>query len=272
MTGVILTRRGASTGPVDASALRFERFIDLAADDIARLTVLVGRDVVALGEFFTVTGSHSSTVRIEGALPDVHGLGSDLTSGELIVAGNAGDRVGAGMTGGRIRIVGDVGHDAGMSMRGGVLRVDGDAGDRLGAALPGARRGMSGGEILVSGSAGSEVGARARRGLIAIGGDAGSDLARDIIAGTVVVCGSIGSRAGAGSKRGTVIAAGSVDVPSTYRFACTFEPPLVRLVMTYLVRQHGFGVAERIVSGRYHRYCGEAGAPGRGEILKWVAA
>jgi formylmethanofuran dehydrogenase subunit C len=271
MTGIILTRRDASTGPIDASELRFERFTDLAADDIARLTVLVGRDRVALGDVFTVTGSHSSTVLIEGALSDVHGLGNDLSSGELVVAGNAGNSVGAAMSGGRIRILGNVGHDAGMAMRGGVLRVDGNAGDRLGAALPGARRGMSGGEILVSGSAGAEVGTRARRGLIAIGGNAGSDLARDIIAGTVVVGGSIGSRVGAGSKRGTVIAAGSVAVPSTYCFACTYEPPVVRLVMTYLVRHHEFDVPERIVTGRYHRYCGEAGAPGRGEILQWVA-
>jgi formylmethanofuran dehydrogenase subunit C len=174
------------------------------------------------------------------------------------------------MTGGSVHVLGRVGHDAGVAMHGGELLVDGDAGDRLGGAEPGARRGMTGGEILVSGSVGNEAGMRTRRGLIAVGGRAGADLARDIIAGTVVVFGRIGERPGSGSKRGSIIALGGIEVPSTYRLACTYEPPFVRLLMTYLSRRFGATVRNAILSGRYRRFCGDAGPPGKGEILEWI--
>jgi formylmethanofuran dehydrogenase subunit C len=129
---------------------------------------------------------------------------------------------------------------------------------------------MSGGEILVSGTVGHEAGARARRGLIAIGGRAGDDLARDIVAGTVVAFGRVGARPGLGNRRGSIIALGGIDVPSTYRLACTYEPPFVRLLMTYLSRHFSAPISRAIISGRYRRYCGDAGLPGKGEILEWI--
>jgi formylmethanofuran dehydrogenase subunit C len=175
------------------------------------------------------------------------------------------------MTGGTIEVRGAVGDDAGEAMAGGTLRIGGDAGHRLGAALPGASRGMTGGEIIVSGSTGEEVGARARRGLIVIGGDAGALGARAMIAGTLVVFGRAGRGAGTGSKRGTVLAIGGIEVPATYAYACTYRPLFVRVMMTYLRRRHGLTVDERAVGGQYRRYCGDAGDPGKGEILEWVA-
>jgi formylmethanofuran dehydrogenase subunit C len=156
-------------------------------------------------------------------------------------------------------------------MAGGTLRVAGGAGDRLGAAMPGASRGMTGGEIIVRGSAGAEAGARVRRGLIVVGGDAGALGARCMIAGTLVVLGRAGAGSGFGSKRGTLLAVGGIEVPATYAYACTYRPPFVRLTMTYLHRRHGFTIDERTVNGRYRRYCGDAGDPGKGEILEWVA-
>jgi formylmethanofuran dehydrogenase subunit C len=270
VTGINLTRRSSSV-PIDASRLQLADFVDLDERAIGELRVLAGRESVRLGDLFTVSGGRSATVRVDGTLTDVHGLGTGLRTGELIIAGDVGNRVGAGMTGGHIRVVGRAGDDAGMAMGGGRLRIDGDAGDRVGAAAPGASRGMTGGEIIVSGSVGDEAGMRARRGLIAIGGAAGAGLARDIIAGTVVVLGRIGPRPATGGKRGSVIAAGGIDVPSTYRAACTFEPPLVRLLMTYLVRQCGLSIADEIVFGRYRRHCGDTGWPGKGEILEWMS-
>jgi formylmethanofuran dehydrogenase subunit C len=270
VTGVNLTRRPSSGVSVDVSRLQLADLIDLDERAIGALPVLAGKESVPLGDLFMVNGGRSSTVRVDGELTDVHGLGTELRAGELIIAGDVGDRVGAGMTGGRLRVVGRAGDDAGVGMSGGTLRIDGDAGDRLGAALPGASRGMSGGEIIVTGSVGQEAGMRARRGLIAIGGAAGSDLARDIIAGTVLVMGGVGSRPGSGSKRGSIIAVGGIDVPATYRAACIFEPPFVRLLMTYLVRQCGMAIADEIARGRYRRYCGDTGVPGRGEILEWM--
>jgi hypothetical protein len=43
-------------------------------------------------------------------------------------------------------------------------------------------------------------------------------------------------------------------------------------MLTYLRRRYGLRVDERMVSGRYRRYCGDAGNPGRGEILEWTEA
>ena len=117
------------------------------------------------------------------------------------------------------------------------------------------------------GSAGDEVAARARRGLVVVGGDAGEHAARAMIAGTLVVVGRTGAHAGRGNKRGSLVAIGGIDVPPTYRYACTYQPPHLRLTFTYLHRRYGFPVDGRILDGRFRRYCGDAGEIGKGEIL-----
>ncbi len=270
MNGITLTLRAPLTVPLDASGLSFDQFSDLDESAIARLQVRIGRDAVAIGDLFTVHGGRSSSVRVEGSCAQINGLGTGLSAADLFIDGDAGDDVGVGMSGGRIRSVGTVGHGAGARMRGGVLEIGGDAGDRLGAAGPGARSGMTGGEIIVRGSVGSEAGMRARRGLIVIGGHTGASLARDIIAGTVVAFGRVGPEPGRGNKRGSIVSAGGIDVPGTYRLACTFEPPFVRVLMVWLERRFGLAVGNGIMSGRFRRHCGDAGVPGKGEILEWI--
>jgi hypothetical protein len=42
----------------------------------------------------------------------------------------------------------------------------------------------------------------------------------------------------------------------------------VRLLLTYLRRQYGVAVDDRALDGHYRRYCGDAGDPGKGEILE----
>jgi formylmethanofuran dehydrogenase subunit C len=152
-------------------------------------------------------------------------------------------------------------------MRGGALRVTGDAGDRLGAAAAGSSQGMSGGELIVNGAAGADVAARVRRGLVVVGGDVGADAARAIIAGTLVVMGRTGANPGRGSKRGSIVALGEIDVPSTYEYACTYQPTYVRMLLTYLYRRYGIASPDGALDGSYARYCGDAGTVGKGEIL-----
>lgn len=167
----------------------------------------------------------------------------------------------------RVRIEGDVAlvHGLGAGMAGGELVIDGDAGRRVAA-------GMTGGEIVVTGSAGADVAARARRGLVVVAGDVGDDAARGMVAGTLVVFGHTGTRPGRGSKRGSIVALGGIAVPVTYWYVCTYQPPHVRLTLTYLRRHYGLAVDRRILDGLYRRHCGDAGNPGRGEILEWVDA
>jgi formylmethanofuran dehydrogenase subunit C len=130
---------------------------------------------------------------------------------------------------------------------------------------------MTGGEIVVAGSAGAEAAARARRGLVVVVGDVGQRAARAMIAGTLVVLGRTAEHPGRQSKRGSIVAIGEIPVPPTYQYACTYRPAFVRFMMIYLRRRYGLAIDERIVGGRYRCFRGDAGDPGKGEILQWVA-
>jgi len=246
------------------------RFAELSEHDIATLPVSIGRQPAALGDFFTVRGDRSARVRLEGSSRHIDGPGAGMTGGELEIVGDAGSLIGAGMRGGTLRVRGSAGDDAGAAMAGGVLRIEGDAGARLGANTPGAAKGMTGGEILVLGSAGPESGARLRRGLVVICRDTGRDAGRAMIAGSLVVLGSCGDEPGRGSKRGSIVVCDGVTVPTTYRYACTYQPPHVRMTFCYLMRRHGVAIDGAIVESAFRRYCGDAGDPGKGEILARV--
>jgi len=111
-----------------------------------------------------------------------------------------------------------------------------------------------------------------RRGLIAAAGGVGSYAGRGMIAGTLLALGPLGQLPGAGNKRGSIVAAGGVAVPASYRFACAYEPPHVRVLLTSLRRRFGFPCDPALLNGRFDRYCGDAGEPGKGELLVWTGA
>ena len=106
-----------------------------------------------------------------------------------------------------------------------------------------------------------------RRGLVFVGGNSGAYTARSIIAGTVFVLGRVGREPATGSKRGTLVVGGSIDVPVTYRHACRYEPPHVRLALVHLSRTFGVSVEQQVIVGTYDRFCGDAGTVSKGEIL-----
>lgn len=245
---VTLSLRAPLEALLDLEGLTPDRLAGLSAPQIARLPVLYGSRTVALGDLFQVRGERSAQLRIEGDLSRAVRVGAGMQAGELVVDGSVGD-------------------EAGLAMAGGLLRVEGRAGARLGGAAPGASKGTTGGEIIVAGAAGERAGERLRRGLIVVAGDAGQEAGREMLAGTLVVTGRTGPHAGRGSRRGSIIALGGIDIPPTYRYACTFEPGYVRVLMTHLRRRHGLPMSEAALVGRYRRYCGDLGVPGRGEIL-----
>jgi len=267
---VALSLRRPLDSALEVEGVTADRFAALSEREIATLPVRAGERPAALGEFFTVRGERSGRVRIEGSLARVSGIGAGMAGGELMIDGSAGSRVCAGMTGGVAEVRGDVLDDAGLAMGGGVLHISGNAGDRLGAALPGAKQGLTSPEIVVRGSAGFDTAARSRRGLVVVGGNAGAFAARGMFAGTLVVLGRTGRDPGLGSRLGTIIVVGRVTVPVAYWLACSFEPPHVRLTMTYLRRRYGLVIDDAVAAGVYRRYCGNAGDQDRGEILEWV--
>ncbi|HET9269482.1 MAG TPA: hypothetical protein VFO31_15010 [Vicinamibacterales bacterium] len=248
---VVFTLRAPLDAQLDMSGVTPDRCADLSTKDIAALPVWTGGASARVGDVFEVRGERTPRIEIEGDLARAVG-------------------VGARMTGGLLRVHGNVGDDAGQSMSGGVLRVDGHAGDRVGGAAPGAARGMSGGEIVIFGSIGGSSGALMRRGLVAVVGSVGDYAGRGMIAGTLLALGPVGELPGAGNKRGSIIAAGGVTVPASYRFACSYEPPHLRMLLTSLRRRFGFPCDPALLAGRFDRYCGDAGEPGKGEILVWT--
>ena len=269
---VVLLPRAGVTGSLDVEGLTADRLATRSETEIAQLPVWHRRRRALLGEFFDVRGGNAAALVIQGSVAHVHGIAVGMLGGDLLIEGDAGNGTAAEMSGGRVEIRGGVGDDAGAGMSGGVLDIRGDTGDRLGAARPGAQKGMSGGEIVVRGSTGVDAAAACRRGLIVVMGNAGADAARSMIAGSLLVGGRCGDGAARLNKRGSVIAIGGLEVPSSYRYACTFRPPHVRVTLTYLARRYGLSFDAAVITGRYQRFCGDLLAPARGEILVWNGA
>jgi len=109
-----------------------------------------------------------------------------------------------------------------------------------------------------------------RRGILAVTGDGGRGTGIGMIAGTVVVLGQAGPGAGRFLKRGSIVALGPMDRPATFRYACTYRPPHVGLLLRYLRGHAGVPIADRYVVGRYARYAGDLAELGKGEILQWA--
>jgi formylmethanofuran dehydrogenase subunit C len=226
----------------------------LSAADLARRPVrLVGESrAAALGDLFDVRGEPAGRIRLEGDLTLADRLGAGLSEGEVVVEGSVGD-------------------EAGLAMAGGTLEIAGDTGARAGGAAPEARRGMTGGELVIRGSAGPEAGTRMRRGLLAIGRNCAEYVGQGMIAGTVVVFGDAGAYPMLWSKRGSLVAFGAVAVPLTFRYACTYQPMHLRLLLSRLSARFRLSVNDRHFAGFYRRYSGDMAELGKGEILEWVA-
>jgi formylmethanofuran dehydrogenase subunit C len=267
---VTLTMRDGVEESVELDGITPDRVGSLEESELAALPIRIGRRTAQVGDLFTVRGGRAVRMRIEGDLHRVDGLGAGAAGGEMLVEGDVGHRLAAGMRNGWIDVRGNAGHDAGVAMRGGALRIVGNAGDRLGAPVPGGSKGMTGGEIIINGDAGADAGARTRRGLIVVTGTVGSQAGRAMIAGTLVAFGRILGPAGRGSKRGSIVALGDIEVPETYRYACTYQPTYVRLLLTYLRRRYGISVEDAALNGAFERYCGDTGEVGKGEILRLV--
>lgn len=252
--GLFARLRSALEPGTDFSDVLAGAWTALGSAELARRRVTVGAGrPAALGDFFDVTGAGAGRVRFTGDLSGANRLGAGLSEGTVVVDGDVGDDVGLGMSGGSID-------------------VTGRAGDRAGGAAPEARRGMSGGELVVRGPVGAEAGARMRRGFLIVGGNAGARAGVGMIAGTIVALGDAGPSAGLWSKRGSIVALGPVSIPSTYRYACTYHPPHLRLMLGRARRRYQLPLLDHHLSGPYRRYSGDLADLGKGEILVWTAS
>ena len=251
MSGLVARLRAGA--PADFSAVLAGPWTTLAPDELARRPVtVVGQGDVPLGNVCDVSGTPDGTIRFTGDLSQVIRLGAALDEGVVLVEGGIGDEVGLGMAGGSIE-------------------VRGDAGARAGGAAPAARRGMTGGELVVHGSAGEGAGSLMRRGLIAVGGGMGHHAGAGMIAGTILAFGDLATAAGLWSKRGSIVALAGITIPSTYRYACTYQPVHLRLMLSRLRTRYGMPVGADHLTGFYRRYSGDLADLGKGEILAWTS-
>lgn len=226
--------------PLEFAGLAPVALAGLSLAEIQRLNIRRGNRQIALGELFQVTGDPADQQwLLEGDCRQVHGLGSEIESGKIVVDGAIGCRIGFGMRGGRIEVRGDAGDWLGAEMRGGLIRVHGDAGSHVGAATPGAKRGMAGGMILIDGDARDEVGAQMRRGLIAVAGSVGANLGFRMLAGTILVFGRCHGSPGMAMRRGTIGVFGSPHPTLLPTFKSGYHGPLpmLRMIETQLASE-----------------------------------
>lgn len=270
---------------VDGSQLSPEKLLHISLAELMSMPLRTSRSgSVCLEDLFWVQwpSGPSDMVMIRGDCSFITGLGHRMSTGVLVIDGNAGDRVAEEMRGGVILVAGNVGDDSCAGIRGGTVAVHGNCGDRLAAPLPGERRGMCGGDILIAGDVGIRACQRMRRGTVCIAGDAGEYLAPHMIAGTILVLGETAAHWGMGMRRGSLLFA---HEPKGDTGASLSPCRNLELSFLPLVWNHLNSLQKRLVSlclplqtASWHnvaipstrwveRRLGDVSAGGKGEIL-----
>jgi formylmethanofuran dehydrogenase subunit C len=243
-----------------------ERLAGLAPGEIERLPLLLGNHRGTVGDWFQVEEGAADLVQISGAGARLDRIGDGMTTGRIVVEGEAGAYLGRAMRGGSIEVAGDAGFGAAMALQGGTIHIAGRAGDGLAGALPGAAGGMTGGEVRVDGGAGHGVAHRLRRGLVVIGGDVAGACAEEMIAGTIVIGGHLAAPAGAAMRRGSLMALGGIERLAPGFADCGPHELIFLCLLARHLSQAGLGaLAERLT--RLRRWAGDLAVAGRGEIL-----
>ncbi|MGQ9718455.1 MAG: formylmethanofuran dehydrogenase subunit C [Nitrososphaerales archaeon] len=215
MASILLKLKAKVERPLDSYVISPDVFAGKSLEEIKNLEMWQGNKKVKLGGLFDVSGevgqkAEDISITIEGDLSKARRIGKQMTSGKILVNGNAGFYVGDGMKGGEIHVKGNVDSWLGFEMKGGTIEVDGDARDFVGAGYRGSKNGMSGGTITIKGRAGSEAGCFMRDGTIRVNGDIGLHAGVHMQGGTILVFGDADGRMGSGMTGGKVIVAGKV--------------------------------------------------------------
>ena len=231
---------------LEAEIITPDNFSGKSVDEIKQLKVWKGNKEVPLSDFFQVEGETTNSpeetrIVIEGSIPKTKRVGEGMTSGEIVIKGNAGMHTGALMRGGSIFVEGDVGAWSGAEIRGGKLHIKGNADNYLGAVYRGEWRGMRGGKIIVEGNAGGEVGEWMRDGVIHVKRDVGSFVGVHMHGGKIIVHGNADERVGAEMTGGQIIILGKAneilpsfrfdeEIPSIEVEGETYEGPFLKFV------------------------------------------
>jgi formylmethanofuran dehydrogenase subunit C len=267
-TRTILTLKERPHVPLEAETLTPDVMAGLGHDEVRALPVVLGKRQHRLDDFFEIDGPGCADLEIRGDVGRVKWIGRGMTRGRIIIDGDAGMHLGAYMKGGTIEVTGNASDWAGAEMSGGLIRIRGNAGGQIGAAYRGSLSGMKNGTILVGGSAGIEVGMRMRRGIIAVTGPVRDFAGLQMKGGTIVLLGGAELRTGAWMVRGTIVSLVPLRFLPTFAYACTYNPPFLRLYARHL-KTLGVSIPCEGKDGMYQRYTGDTSVAGKGEILVW---
>ena len=257
---------------LDVSPLTPEALADKGGAEIGAMELHYGNRKLPVDHLFDwrhdADDSDGARVCFEGDGGKLDYLGLGMSSGSILVRGNAGAYLGHRMKGGNIMVEGDVGVFCAAEMRGGEIQIRGNAGDFVGGSLPGNKKGMAGGVVIIKGSAGARIGDHMRRGVILIEGGAGSYLGSRMTAGTIAVKGAVGPYVGYGMKRGTLLLfTAPQSLLPTFNdcgsHTLGFVPLLLKSFESLETTFSDF--AGKV--GRVRRYAGDLAALGKGEIL-----
>jgi len=269
MREIVLTSRRELRLPVDGADISPRVLGMKTTSEIESIAVWEGNRKIKLADIFrvseTIHGDKDEvTVRVVGDVSKVRRIGSQMSSGFVIVEGNAGMYVGEEMSGGSIVVSGDTGRWLGTRMKSGHIEVKGNAGDYVGGGYRGANVGMKGGTIIIHGNAGQEVGCWMRNGTIIVKGDVGLFPGMHMGDGTIYVEGNCEGRAGAQMRAGKILVGG--EIPSILP-SFTFEE----------IRPSA-KVGEEKILGPFYVFSGDMNENGKGRLsvnvtknqhLKW---
>ena len=105
-----LTLKQAPVIPLELDGVTPDRVRQYTVTDVSKLPIFHGNRRVELGEFFDVNGDPASgEIMVRGDCSRIKLLGAKMTSGRMIIDGNAGWHTGAGMLGGELVIRGNAG-------------------------------------------------------------------------------------------------------------------------------------------------------------------
>jgi formylmethanofuran dehydrogenase subunit C len=266
---------GDTSIPIEAENITPNLVAGKQLSEIEKLAIFIGNRQHNLSEFFEISGDVTNEVSnqmivFEGETNLVKYIGSTMSSGKIIVEGNAGMHLGAKMTGGEIQVKGSVDDWAGAEMSGGYLRVNENAGNRLGSAYRGSPEGMTGGMIIVDGKVGQECGAFLRRGMIVIRGTVAPFAGVHMNGGQIFVFGQVSKRLGASAKGngGFIACFGGVEqMLPTYIYDSTYKPDFMRVYLQQLSESLGVKEASKFMDTSFERYSGDLACGGNNEIF-----
>ncbi len=268
MSALTFTLKKTPEQRIDCSPLTVDTLVNKSLAEIAAICLIVGNTTERVDNLFSIAGDDAMTIRFVNSCDKLDFIGYSMTTGQIVVEGDAGAYLGILLNGGQIDITGNTDIYTACEMQAGQIKVNGNTGDFVGAARPGHKNGMTGGIVAIAGNTGDRTGDHMRRGVILIEGNTGDYCGSRMIAGTVVALGDVGAHLGYAMKRGTLLLTNkpSQGISANFNDCGTHTLGFLPLLFNWFAKlDDAFASIEPF--SRAQRYAGDVAGIGMGEIL-----